>query len=645
MNFFEHQDQARRQTGRLVFLFLLAVICLIALANLLVVLVLAYLGGVPVGDNASAGTVPMTAIINHFRWDTLLAISIGIVAIVLLASLYKLAQLRGGGHTIAEAMGGRLIVTNTDNAAERRILNVVEEMAIASGTAVPPVYLIEEEGINAFAAGYSPADAVIGITRGCIELLDRDELQGVIAHEFSHILHGDMRLNIRLIGVLHGILVIGIIGHHLLRSVSRSGYRSRSGKNGGALPFLVLGGGLMAIGYVGTFFGNLIKAAVSRQREFLADASAVQFTRNPEGIGGALKKIGGAVAGSEISHPNAGEVSHLFFGQAISSFFGSMLATHPPLPERIRRVDPQWDGRFSPAQGTTPSMSADPEGVSRFSATVQVQGSSTEQLLASVGEVDTDHLDYAGALLGKLPDDVMGAAHEPFGARALIYCLLLDSRSEIAEQQWRQLQQHADPMVYQLTRQLYRSEIVQPEMRLPLLDLCLPALKQLSQPQYRVFKSNLALLMKADNRIELYEWALYRIVLHHMEPKPVDLLNSGRVGSFKTVAKATGLVLSALASAGAESEEAAMAAFANGKELIGLPRLRFIRPGQYRLQDLSRAVTILNRLKPLLKPRLLKALCGSVSHDGVIKPLEVELVRAFADALDCPMPPLLINTH
>lgn len=339
MNFFEHQDSARRKTSHLVMLFVLAVLLLIGLTQLLVMAVLVWINGVPGQEWQMA--------LQYFSWSMLLKIAGGIGAIVLLGSLFKLTQLSSGGKVIAEALGGRLLNLNSGDADERKLLNVVQEMAIASGTPVPPVYLIEEPAINAFAAGYKPADAVIGVTRGCIQQLDRDELQGVIAHEFSHIFNGDMRLNVRLIGVLHGILVLGMIGFFILHSVSRTGYRSRSSKNNSALPFLALGAGLMAIGYVGTFFGNWIKAAVSRQREFLADSSAVQFTRNPQGISGALKKIGGLSEGSRIENPQAAEMSHLFFGQAVQPFFSRLMATHPSLSERISRIEPNWNGRFS----------------------------------------------------------------------------------------------------------------------------------------------------------------------------------------------------------------------------------------------------------------------------------------------------------
>ena len=332
MNFFESQDAAKRNTSRLILLFALAVISLIIVTNLLVMLVFGFANTelTSVGVNESLG----------LDWEMFLMVGAAVAAIVLIGSLYKIGTLSGGGARIAEMMNGKLLVAGSEDLRERQVLNVVEEMAIASGTPVPPVYLMEEEGINAFAAGYSPSDAVIGITRGAINTLNRDQLQGVIAHEFSHILHGDMRINIRLIGVLHGIMILGIIGHHLIRG----GVYGRRSKDSGGIVFLGLG--LMVIGFVGTFFGNLIKAAVSRQREFLADASAVQYTRNPEGIGGALMQISQHSNRSYLDNPNSEEISHSLFEEARVSPLSRLYATHPPLEQRIAAVLPGWDGNY-----------------------------------------------------------------------------------------------------------------------------------------------------------------------------------------------------------------------------------------------------------------------------------------------------------
>ena len=311
MDFFERQETARRNSGRLVLLFVVAVAATMAAVHLLVAGVL---GG------------------GRFLDPRLMLASVGsVAAVVLIGSWVKMAQMGHGGAAVAAALGGRQITPSTGDPEERRVLNVVEEMAIASGLPVPPVYVMEEDAINAFAAGNTPRDAVIGVTRGCIRHLTRDELQGVVAHEFSHVFHQDMRLNMRLVGWLGGIVAISMIGRVMLRALG-SGRRSR-GKNDGAALMAVLGLGLFLIGIVGYFFGRIIQSAVSRQREYLADASAVQYTRNPDGIAGALEKIASG-AGSRLDAPAAAEFSHFLFADGVASLF----ATHPPLQERIRRI-------------------------------------------------------------------------------------------------------------------------------------------------------------------------------------------------------------------------------------------------------------------------------------------------------------------
>ncbi len=650
MNFFEHQDRARRNTTVLVVLFLLAVLCLIGLTYALVAGVLAYL-------NQGATGSPQ-AIAASFSLPVLVYIALGILAIVILASLYKFAQLAGGGRAVAEALGGRLVNINTRDHHERKLLNVVEEMALASGVPVPPVYVIEEQAINAFAAGHEPRDAVIGITRGCIELLNRDELQGVIAHEFSHIFNGDMRRNLKLIGIWHGILVLGIAGHYILRLTGRSGFRVRSGKRGGALPLLVLGGGLMAIGYLGTFFGNLIKAAVSRQREFLADASAVQFTRNPSGIAGALQKIGGWSLGSTLATPRAEELSHLFFGQALQPLWFRILATHPPLEDRIRRIQPHWDGRYPAVSRALLDAVADPRagGTSDAAGAIAAFGvvpTATERgihpgalaevtatLVNSVGAPQTAHLSAASQFLAQVPPALTRAAHEPYGARALVCCLLLDDSVEVRASQWQCLAQAAEPQIYQLARQLDSPYTRTAENRLPLLDLCLPALKQLTAAQYTPFREILVKLIHADARVSVREWALFRVAMANIELRGKKPLRP-EIPSLKYVGSAVGILLSAVAGSCARDGEQAAAAFAAGRATTGLRRLRYTAFERLQVEELARALSLLSHLKPLQKPKLLKAMCASAAHDGVLGALEVELIRALADTLDCPMPPLL----
>jgi Zn-dependent protease with chaperone function/uncharacterized tellurite resistance protein B-like protein len=574
-----------------------------------------------------------------------MTVGAGVIALVAMGSLYKIMALSGGGARIAEMMNGQLVVDDSGDPDKQRLLNVVEEMAIAAGLPVPPVYLLEEKGINAFAAGFSPSDAVIGVTRGAITQLSRDELQGVIAHEFSHILNGDMRLNIRLMGILHGILLLGLIGYYILRATPRS----RNSKGGGGIVFLGLG--LVVIGYAGTFFGNLIKAAVSRQREYLADAAAVQFTRNPEGIGGALMRIGAPQNSAILTNPHSSEISHALFCQGLSASLTSFFATHPPLPDRIRKIIPTWDGTFKAG-----ARQASPEGkgaaagpyerVGKKNIAMMAAGDailSKDEVVNSVGQPTKAHLSYARQLINDLPPGFQKAVHDPYGARALIYSLVLDTDEAERDTQLHYLKSAADSGVYEEVGKLVKGMTTMPrEYRLPLVDMALATLRQLSKPQYQVFKKNLSGLVAADNTIDLFEWSLQKIVFHHLdgvfEKKPRD---QKKVPNLKRAKEACTILLSLFAGALKQEGVTSQQAFAAAKNEIGWLDEELMTLNAFNLKDLNAALDDLARLQPRFKATLLKACAAIVTADKHVSAEETELLRAIADTLDCPIPPLI----
>jgi len=642
MNFFESQDRVRRNTAKLVILFVLAVITLVIMTNLLVMVTLGYINTEQLGSGET--------LIQQMDWRMFVAVSIGVGVVVLVGSLYKIMALSAGGKAVAESLGARLISRNTADLKQRRLLNIVEEMAIASGTPAPPVYLLADEaGINAFAAGFTPRDAVIGVTQGTIDHLSREQLQGVIAHEFSHIFNGDMRLNIRLMGVLNGILVLGMIGYYLLYSASFSGHRRGGDKGGGGILALAIG--LMVIGFAGTFFGGLIKASVSRQREYLADATAVQFTRNPDGIAGALKRIGGLQQGSKVENPGAPEISHAFFAQGVSGFMQTLSATHPPLAKRIRRIDPQWDGKFDDSDASDRPRGKDKarkeESVTRGqladkAAAVAVGAAVVDVMNAidQIGNPEQETINYAHALISGLPAAIQEAAREPYGARAVMYSLVLDKGQKVRDEQLRQLQDHADKDVYTLTLRLM------PEMngleikyRLPLIDIAIPALKQLSISQYESFRHNLLALIEMDSRIDLLEWSLQKILFNHLDAQFFKLKHMKAVYSHPgQIKNEVAVILSVMAYAGQQNQGDVEKAFDSAVQTLELNGLALLAKNEIGLSGLDLALEKLARLKPLAKPRFLKACVASIVHDQRVSPVEVELLRAFSDVLDCPMP-------
>ena len=640
-DFFERQDVARRNTTRLVILFVLAVLALIVSLDLLLAATMGYLG-----RNPETGAVDWTLAAD----PRMLSLAVfGTLIVAGGGTLFKIAQLRGGGQVVAEQLGGRLLNSDSAVPSEQQLLNVVQEMAIASGTPTPPVYLLDHEaGINAFAAGFTPSDAVIGVTRGAVEGMTRDELQGVIAHEFSHILNGDMRLNIRLIGLLHGILIIGILGYFVLRMAAFSGAGRRSSRQESSpLPLMALGAGLMAVGLFGTLFGNLIKAAVSRQREFLADASAVQFTRQPAGIAGALKRIGGATAGTGIQSPNAPEASHMFFGRATKGLSG-LFSTHPPLAERIRRIDPSWDGTLPeppPVQSARPSVA----GAAAFASGAVSAGSTASAGVPTVDQVGQPagevHLQYAARLVKSLPAQLVSAAHEPYGARALVYALLLNHEAVPRQRQIAHLKEAADPGVYEETLRLMPLvEQLDIRARLPLLDISLPALRSLVPAQYDLFTQNVGVLVQADDEIDMFEWSLHRILLHELEAHFVKRSPPRvRYRTLASVRAHSELLLSMLAYAGHRDLESARHGFEQAKRILRMPDARLRPVDNLKFTALDAALAALEEAAPKVKRQLLRAAVACITADRTVTATEAELLRAMSASLGCPMPPLLLS--
>ncbi|MEM9345445.1 MAG: M48 family metallopeptidase [Planctomycetota bacterium] len=668
-NFFEQQDAARKKTGYLIFLFGLAVLGITLLIYGLFLIVA--IGGDDGGSHSGGSSTPY--------FEVFVATLFGVVVVVGGASLFKIMSLKsGGGEAVAETMGGMLIHPHTTDLNERKVMNVVEEMALASGTPVPPVYLMENESsINAFAAGYSPDKAVIGVTRGAIEKLSRDELQGVIAHEFSHILNGDMRMNIRLMGVIFGIIAIAVIGRVLMRA----GFYGSAGRRKDARAGIVMaliGLGLLIIGGAGVLFGRLIQAAVSRQREYLADASAVQFTRNPDTIGGALKRIGGV--GSNLNDGHVDEVGHMCIANAMSSWAFGPFATHPPLEERIRRIDPSWDGSYPdpneaiqkrqaaaafrgpekiapipmagdvtealPGQVTDALPGGMPGAIIGAAVMAEaagggapVQGSAVDQ----IGQVSPTHVSYMHELLASIPQSMRDAAHDPVNARAVIYVVLLDSKPDVRTKQLEHIAKHADPAVTRLTKELAQEAGSLPkEARLPLIDMAVPAMREMSDEVYARFKDKVDALIKMDGRVDLFEWVLQRLLIRHLDLHFVHQLEPKvRYYSLKPLMNPCGTVLSALAHIGQREASDAQGAFDAGAGELGLGGITMQDRKAVKLKEVGKALDELMLASPREKQKLIMACARTIAADGEVTRGEGELMRAVADSLAVPMPPML----
>jgi Zn-dependent protease with chaperone function len=628
MNFFENQDKARQNTQQLLGLFAIAISIMIV-AIYIVVLLLLYILTFSVDAIFIIWWQP-----SLFFW-----VSVVTISLISLASFYKILCLRQGGCVIAEELGGRLIITETASEQEQQLLNIVEEMAIASGIPIPKVYLLDREpSINAFAAGFSLNDAVIGVTRGCVEQFNRDELQGVIAHEFSHILNGDMRLNLRLMGLLHGILFIFLIGREMLRIRDE-------GNDGFRLWGLALA--LMAIGGIGLLCGRLIKAAVSRQREFLADASAVQFTRNPDGISGALHKL--EQMDSRLLTPKAEASSHMFFGNAVKiHFLSEKFATHPPLALRIRRVSGVKVKNISNSSRNIVNSSSNN---SYNSSVMGFAGSNSptltpEKVVAQVGKVTPKQFDLTQELLAELPESLRLGIRETQTAQAILFALVLEEQnSPLQEKQLTWLNQvQTEELVNSSIK--FNEEIAKldTDIHLPLVDLTIPALRQLSVKEcQRVCKCTQGLIA-AKEQTSVRDFALRLILWHRLQPviQP-DCNIAVKFNSIEEIWSDCLIVLSALAQIGDSSADSAAYAFSCGIfQLPGATQQEKPKaPLKCNFSQLKKSIENLRQATPKLKQAVVQACAHTILVDNKISHQEKDLLRAIAMTLDCPIPPFL----
>jgi len=625
MNFFEYQRQARKRSVLYVLLFCMAVICIALVLYTIVVLLLQ-------GGKLSLQT--------WWDKDVFLYVFLGTIGFIGLASLYRILSLREGADAIARALGARLVDPGTTDLEERRLLNVVEEMAIASGCPVPRVYVMDNEPhINAFAAGFSVNDAAICVTKGALENLNRSELQGVIGHEFSHILNGDMRLNLKLIGVLFGVFALIIVG----RFITRLGFR-RAGSGRLGLLVAVFGVSIILLGAIGYLVGLIIQAAVSRQREFLADASSVQFTRDPEAIGGALLKI--AKIGSRIKAPSAIEVSHMLFGARAK--LRSIFATHPPIEERIKRVSPHLLEYLRDEKLSFDTDSERDIEVSKPKEMIVVSGFPGGEpkpltMLDQIGKLDNASLRSAKEILKNMPEDISKALESNVDATFLIFAMLLDKDEQVYASQISMLKEMAPHVMryHEIVANLDYSS------RVALLDLAVSRLKNLSDDAIAELVSLAKQIAMADKTLTVFELAFLcimriRLVRRSERVKPTK--------SSRAYVSSSAVLLGVIANAGSPDDvESAQRAFEHGmKVLCKNPEqyLQYVRPIDHmsQIEDVSRSLLLLANAPDNVKARVMRAVEACVKFDRKITQDELVLLRLVAMALGVPVPLSFLGT-
>jgi len=634
MNFFEHQAQARRDSRRLTALFALAVLAIVAAISGFLLLLL------HLGNSEDPQPLAQLAAANGALLGWSATITLAVIAI---ASLYKSATLRGGGSGVARALGGEPVDAGTRDPKLRRLRNVVEEIAIASGVPVPAIYwLPQEAGINAFAAGYTTADAAIAVTRGALDKLTRDELQGVIGHEFSHILNGDMRLNIRMMGLLFGILVIAIAGRKIMRlSLEADDARAVAAGVAGGLA-------ITTIGYVGYFFGQLIRAGVSRQREYLADASAVQFTRQTQGIAGALKKLASVDKGARLDNAARDEVSHMLFGDGIG--YGALFATHPPILQRIRVLDPGF------APSTLKALARDWNDPGFSVLDDDVAGHPMSALAAAESEIAVQPMDLgrqvatptdsdlalAVIVLDSLPAPLCALAREANAAPRLLCALLLEAEPAVTAQLDVLQAEYGDAFRDAVVALRPQVAALHPSQRLPLASLAFPPLRQLPPAELLRLMRVVGRLVQADGRISLFEYCLGRLLRQQigdlMQPSAVKAAGKA---TLDRLAAPIRVVITTLAQHGHADAKTARAAFLAGMHHV-LPRSALsYDPAPDWHGPLDRALVELDTLSLPGKELLIEGLLRALGHDGRVTVAEAELLRVICGALRCPLPPAL----
>jgi len=642
MNFFEHQERARRRTGLLAAYFIAAVAAIVVSVSVVIYIALLWVSG---GDYSLLDWLYSPVM----HWSTAITL-----LIVITGSLHKTWQIRDGGVALADMLNAREILPSCNSLADRRLRNVVEEMAIASGIPAPRTFVMpHEKSINALAAGFRPTEAVIVITQGALDSLNREELQGVIAHEFSHIFNADMRINMRLISVLAGILAIGKVGEFLVHANTRMRlYNRRRDKNEalGIFFLILLGVAMMVIGYIGLFFGRLIKAAISRQRELLADASSVQFTRNASGIANALIKIRNHT-GSHLMSVHGEDMSHMCFGETVPFHLQSLLATHPPLDNRLRALGNEWLARARTRQraGTPLQAPSDtlPDGMGFAGSTPVPPGGAAGKATASttgqpvsptVGTVADAHLGYARSIIGSIPEDLRNNLQHPEPARLVVLALAMGTSQSEPETLLPLLDLNTVES-QQVRHLMAQIRTLGTRIRLPLIDMALPALQQLSSSQRGQLLEKLEQLVLHDQRLTLFEFVLTRILKDHLGD------NAGRAPAIRfrqypQLANQIQLILSLMVHTSGSSGDAAELLFRRASGTLLPPGRILLALDKCRIEDLDQALTDLRDLTPLLKAPLLDALADIARADGRIQVQQAELLRGIATLMDCPMPPL-----
>ncbi len=648
MNYEDHQELAKSQTAQLLFYLAVGTIGVVFTTSVAASMWFYARVSTTAGRNAALVAAMLT------------------LGAIILSSISKGAQIRhGGGEYLAASMGGYPIDLTTKGPSERQLVNIVEEIAVASGLPVPTLFILHDEmGINAFAAGWNADNAVIGVTRGALVYLTRDELQAVIAHEFSHVANGDMKVKTRIIAWVYGIGSLSTMGRGLLRFIPRSG------ANGAALA--MFGGAvvLMVLGAIGGWFASLMQAAVNREREHLADASAVQYTRDSESLANALKKIAALGSKNEIQAAHASEAAHLFF----ETPFSRASKTHPPLHQRIAALSPAWDGSLPDlaeledragkyvsithlghalpdlvggvAAPVTGPLAEATNGVGEAIAgpldniveTAVVAGAFGA---SSDGQPSDAHLHHARRILDEIPSETRTQLHTPEGAVAAVLGLLI---SPLPEHRERELGRAVELTGFPAEVLVAGSTIIgslDRRLRLPAIDIALASVRRAPDDVQDLLRETISDFTASSPDADLFRWMLRRSVLRHLE----DSEAQGTIEHHRLLVELpdeASLVYAALAAYNSAGDAQVGRAYLAAHEAAGLERPEAMpHPSHLTVARLDVALDALAEMNHDNRFRFVTGAIAAAELDGAISADEAALVRVVADSVRMAMPPLL----
>jgi len=636
MDFYKEQENSKKKSALLLLIFIISICVVVFFVGMFFIAIDVFV----YEEGTKSFNLTPSYILQNARLNVIISSFLSIFIVIVYGASKKFDELERGGYVIANELGGRLLFGESASSKEKTLINVADEMSLAAGVGSVPIYIIENKHINAFVAGTTYDNAVLSVTRGAVELLNRDELQGVIAHEFSHIFNGDMKLNNFASGCISGILYIFIIGTELFFPLQFTATKHFSGITPKDVlrifvyPLTMSAGiALMLLGVVGVACAAFMQFALNRQREYLADASAVQFTRYPQGIANALKKIG--MYGDTLNNLRAGCYEHIFFSSHSS----------PSVGKRIKKIEPHWDGEFIETRDKQDEIFSRKK---IHPLTMSIKALTVAHILGQItnsGVINDRALKHAKEVLNSIPDNVKQNAQNPLGAEFIIYTLLLDKNHEsrklqciaIAGKLFKDLK-HQDTAVKMLMDMYESIGFLEPVAYLDIIHICASTLKNISANQYAVFRKQVNELILHDEHVSVFEWCVRYIVLYPLDmafglrKTPLDIHT--HIGALKNELE---ILLSALSYIQFKDDANGRDIFERVKKQGGITALKYIPYSEFSPERFEKVVDEIQNSKPMVRRKILELCIFALNGDGEINNRDIAVIHALGEVLHLPL--------